>query len=128
MSRVFRLGLFIVAALLILGAGVFLIGSKQLRFRRTYQLKALFPNVGGLQEGAGVRVGGTHQGTVKRIDLPDRRDGQIVVVMNMEPRTQRHCEPGIGGFQSKPKACWATSMSRFLRREGRAGGERRRHD
>ena len=47
MGRAFRLGLFIVGTLLILGAGVFLIGSKQLRFRRTYQLKALFPNVAG---------------------------------------------------------------------------------
>ena len=88
MSRVFRLGLFIVAALLIFGAGVFLIGSKQLRFRRTYQLKALLPNVGGMQQGAGVRLGGTHQGTVKRIDLPPHRDGQIVVVMDMDPKTR----------------------------------------
>ena len=94
MGRAFRLGLFIVGTLLILGAGVFLIGSKQLRFHRTYQLKALFPNVAGLQEGANVRVGGIQQGAVRRIDLPNRRDGQVVVVMDLEPRTRNIINKG----------------------------------
>src|SRR6266567_3399429 len=88
MSRPFRLGLFIVGALLVLGAASFLIGSKQLRFRPTYRITALFPNVAGLEEGADVRVGGTHQGTVRQIDLPKQRDGQVVVVMDLEPRTR----------------------------------------
>src|SRR5579864_9486997 len=87
MSRPFRLGLFIVGTLLVLGVGVFLIGSKQLRFRPTYRIIALFPNVAGLQEGADVRVGETHQGTVKRIDLPKQPDGQLVVTMDMEMKT-----------------------------------------
>ena len=50
-----------------MGPGVFLIGSKQLRFRPTYKIIARFPNVAGLQEGADVRVGGIHQGTLNRI-------------------------------------------------------------
>jgi len=88
MSRTFRLGLFIVGTLLVLGAGVFLIGSKQLRFRPTYPIMALFPNVAGLQNGAEVRVGGIHQGTVRRIDLPKQPDGQVVVVMDLERQTR----------------------------------------
>ncbi len=39
MSRAFRLGLFIVTTLLILAAGIFLIGEKRFLFRRTYRLK-----------------------------------------------------------------------------------------
>ena len=42
MSRVARLGAFIVVTLAILVAGVFIIGGKQYLFRSTYQLRAQF--------------------------------------------------------------------------------------
>jgi len=70
MSRVARLGAFIVATLAILAVGVFIIGSKQYLFTSTYQLKARFDNVAGLDAGADVRVGGVHSGTVRSISLP----------------------------------------------------------
>jgi hypothetical protein len=41
MSSPFRLGIFVVVALLMLGAAVFLIGDKQLLFHRTYRLNPL---------------------------------------------------------------------------------------
>jgi phospholipid/cholesterol/gamma-HCH transport system substrate-binding protein len=88
MSREFRLGLFIVATLLILGAGVFLIGDRQSMFHSTYRVKAYFPNVAGLNSGAEVRVGGTHQGTVRRIDLPRRPSEQVTVWMDLERATR----------------------------------------
>ncbi len=50
MSRVARLGAFIVVTLAVLAAGVFIIGSKEYLFRSTYQLKAQFDNVAGLLE------------------------------------------------------------------------------
>jgi phospholipid/cholesterol/gamma-HCH transport system substrate-binding protein len=87
MSREFRLGLFIVATLLILVAGVFLIGSKRSLFSSTYRVKANFENVAGLIAGAPVRVGGTQQGTVRRIDLPKRPGGKVGVTMDLENRT-----------------------------------------
>src|SRR5712691_3941139 len=74
MTRTFRLGLFIVATLLILAVGVFLIGNNQLRFQPTYRVKAEFQNVVGLSEGGDVRVGGIHKGTIKLIDLPREPD------------------------------------------------------
>ena len=58
MSRTFRLGVFIVGTLLILAAGVFLIGDKEFLFSSTFPLKADFQNVAGLNVGADVRVGG----------------------------------------------------------------------
>jgi phospholipid/cholesterol/gamma-HCH transport system substrate-binding protein len=84
MSQTFRLGLFIVGALAILVAGVFLIGSRESMFQSTYRVNADFRNVAGLADGADVRVGGLHQGTVKHIQLPNRPDGQVVVSMDLQ--------------------------------------------
>jgi len=72
MSTAFRLGAFIVGTMLILAAGVFLIGSKEFLFSSTYTVRADFKNVGGLADGAQVRVGGIPEGTVKHIVLPKR--------------------------------------------------------
>ncbi len=83
MSRVARLGAFIVVTLAILAAGVFVIGSKQYLFHSTYQLKAQFSNVAGLAEGADVQVGGVHSGMVRSIEFPHQPGGQVTVVMDM---------------------------------------------
>jgi outer membrane protein OmpA-like peptidoglycan-associated protein len=88
MSRAFRLGIFIVATLLVLAAGVFLIGEKQFLFQRTYRLEAQFQDVAGLDNGADVRVGGIHLGTVKYISLPDGPSGKLTVVMDMANSTK----------------------------------------
>ena len=83
MSRTLRLGLFIVATLAILTAGVFLIGSNSLLFGSTFRVKAEFQNVAGLNSGADVRIGGIHEGTVRYINLPKRPDEKIVVAMDL---------------------------------------------
>ena len=83
MSRAARLGLFIIATLAILVAGIFIIGGKQYLFSSTYQLKAQFDNVVGLDAGADVRVGGVHSGTVSSIVLPHRPGEKVTVVMNL---------------------------------------------
>ena len=88
MSRAFRLGIFIVTSLVILAAGVFLIGDKRLLFRRTYRLEAEFQNVAGLNNGADVRVGGIHLGTVKHISLPASPSGKLTIVMDMANSTK----------------------------------------
>lgn len=82
------MGLFIVATLLILAVGIFLIGSKQSLFRPTYRLKAQFQNVAGLIDGADVRVGGIHEGTIRAIQLPHRPDEKLTVVMDLEKGTR----------------------------------------
>jgi len=88
MSTAFRLGFFVVTTLLILATGIFLIGNKKFLFSPTYRVKADFPNVSGLNNGADVRVGGIHEGTVTRIDLPSRSDQKVTVEMSMERSTQ----------------------------------------
>jgi phospholipid/cholesterol/gamma-HCH transport system substrate-binding protein len=87
MSRVARLGAFIVVTLAILAAGVFIIGSKQYLFRSTYQLKARFDNVAGLAAGADVQVAGVHSGTVHSIDLPHKPGEQVTVLMDLDKST-----------------------------------------
>ena len=87
MSRAARLGAFIVVTLAILVAGVFIIGSKQYLFSSTYQVKAQFSNVAGLDVGADVRVGGVHSGVVHSIELPHKPGEQVTVVMDLSKST-----------------------------------------
>ena len=88
MSKEVRLGLFIVVTLAILFAGVFLIGNTETLFKSTYRVKAEFQNVAGLSDGADVRVGGIHEGTVRKIDLPKQPDGRVTVVMDLQRATR----------------------------------------
>ena len=88
MSKEVRLGLFIVVTLAILFAGVFLIGNTETLFKSTYRVKAEFQNVAGLSDGADVRVGGIHEGTVRTIDLPKQPDGKVTVVMDLQSATR----------------------------------------
>jgi phospholipid/cholesterol/gamma-HCH transport system substrate-binding protein len=88
MSRAFRLGVFIVATLLILAAGILLIGNRQFLFSRTFGLRADFQNVGGLESGAEVRVGGIHEGTVRTVKLPQHPNQKVTVVMDLDASTR----------------------------------------
>jgi phospholipid/cholesterol/gamma-HCH transport system substrate-binding protein len=87
MSRAARLGAFIVVSIAILAAGVFVIGGKQYLFSSTYQLKAQFDNVAGLDVGGDVRVGGVHSGTVRNIVLPHKPGEKVTVVMDLGKST-----------------------------------------
>jgi phospholipid/cholesterol/gamma-HCH transport system substrate-binding protein len=88
MSRIARLGAFIVVTLAILIAGIFIIGSKQYLFSSTYQLKAQFDNVAGLTNGADVQVGGVHSGTVRDITLPHKPGEKVTVLMELDRSTR----------------------------------------
>jgi len=88
MSRTFRLGAFIIATLLIFAAGVFWIGGKQFMFSSTYRLNADFRTVAGLPNGADVRVGGIHEGTIVRIQLPRAPNDKVRVVMDLKNATR----------------------------------------
>lgn len=87
MSRAARLGTFIVLTMAILVAGVFIIGSKKYLFSSTYQLKAQFDNVVGLDAGGDVRVGGVHSGTVRAIVLPHTPGQKVTVVIDLSKST-----------------------------------------
>ena len=88
MPRAYRLGIFIVGALIILAIGIFLIGNQQFLFSSTYRLNADFTTVAGLDNGAEVRVGGIHQGTVRQIQLPTKPGENVKVVMDLQDSTR----------------------------------------
>src|SRR5689334_22056800 len=68
-SQKIKIGLFVVVGILVLIAGVFLIGSKRNMFSSTYKIYGTFRNTGGLQEGNNIRFGGVNVGTVQRIRI-----------------------------------------------------------
>jgi len=87
MSKMARLGLFLLTALAVLVAAIFVIGNQQRLFSRSYRLRAQFPNVSGLLAGAEVRVGGVRMGTVEAIQLPARPTDQVLVTMSLDRET-----------------------------------------
>ncbi len=88
MSRYARLGAFVLATLVILALGVFIIGGKESLFKPTYHVKAQFDNVVGLAAGAEVMTGGVHIGTVQAIELPHNPQGKVTVVMQLDKATR----------------------------------------
>jgi phospholipid/cholesterol/gamma-HCH transport system substrate-binding protein len=82
-----RLGAFIIATLVILAAGIFIIGDRQYLFTSTYRLKTQFSTVVGLDTGAEVRVGGVHSGSVRAIELPNKPTDKITVLMDLQRST-----------------------------------------
>jgi phospholipid/cholesterol/gamma-HCH transport system substrate-binding protein len=87
MSRAARLGAFIIATLAVLAAGIFIIGGKQYLFTSTYRLKAEFATVVGLDPGAEVRIGGVRSGSVRDIHLPNKPNGKITVLLDLQHST-----------------------------------------
>ena len=81
------LGSFIVVALVVLAVAVFLVGDKESLFTRSYKINADFQNVAGLDAGADVRVGGIRKGSVKKMTLPKKPDGRVVVTMELSKET-----------------------------------------
>jgi phospholipid/cholesterol/gamma-HCH transport system substrate-binding protein len=77
-----------VGTLAILALGIFMIGSKDFLFTSGYHVKANFDTVAGLDNGAEVRVGGVHKGTVTQIQLPKQSNEKVTVVMNLEKSTR----------------------------------------
>jgi phospholipid/cholesterol/gamma-HCH transport system substrate-binding protein len=88
MSQSVRLGLFIILTLGALAGGVFLIGNNEALWQSSYLVKAEFQNVGGLNEGADVRVGGIRKGSVQHIQLPGDPKGKVTVVMSLGDETR----------------------------------------
>src|SRR5437870_13239863 len=88
MSRMARLGAFILGALIIFGVGVFFIGDRQFLFSRTYRLTTSFDTVAGLDPGAVVRSGGVRIGVVDKIQMPRHPGDKVTVVMKLETATR----------------------------------------
>lgn len=78
-----RIGLFVVVALAVFLGVIYLLGARARYFERKYELHADFTEVGGLIEGATVRLAGVQIGRVTRVVLSPEVGGKVRVTVTV---------------------------------------------
>jgi len=81
-----RIGAFILAGLGVFLAIIYLLGAQARYFERKYDLIAEFTEVGGLVEGATVRLAGVQIGRVTTVSLPPQPGGKVRVTLTIAQR------------------------------------------
>src|SRR5216684_8821381 len=81
-----RIGAFILVALGAFLAIIYMLGAQARYFERKYDLYADFTEVGGLTEGATVRLAGVQIGRVTRVELPPHPGGKVRVTLTLARR------------------------------------------
>jgi len=80
--RSITVGIFVLLGIVILVAGILVLGGQQKRFTRNIHVTAVFSDVGGLKVGNNVWFSGVKIGTVRRMSFTD--NSQVEVTMNVE--------------------------------------------
>jgi phospholipid/cholesterol/gamma-HCH transport system substrate-binding protein len=84
-GREIRVGLVILTAIVVLGTGIFLIGSKRNLFSRKTRYYVEFNSVSGLKPGSPVQLDGVNVGAIEKVVLPeDPRKKEIRVWIRVE--------------------------------------------
>jgi len=81
-----RIGAFILIGLVVFLAIIYLLGAQARYFERKYALRAEFTEVGGLIEGATVRLAGVQIGRVTKVELPPEPGGKVQVTLTLARR------------------------------------------
>ena len=79
----FRVGLFVLMGLVALLGMVYLLGARARLFESRYTIHAEFTEVGGLADGATVRLAGVQIGRVEAVNLPPQPGGKVRVDMTI---------------------------------------------
>ena len=79
----FRIGLFVLAAFVLLIVFIFYLGSKEKMFSSTSEITARFETVSNLQRGAEIDMAGINVGSVKEIRLPQNARDSVTVTMKV---------------------------------------------
>ncbi len=82
----FRVGLFVLLALLTFLGAVYALGARARLFEARYTIHADFTEVGGLVEGATVRLAGVQIGRVSAVNLPPQPGGKVRVDLTIARR------------------------------------------
>ena len=82
----FRVGVFVLIALATFLAGVYALGARARLFEARYTIHADFTEVGGLVEGATVRLAGVQIGRVTAVNLPPHPGGKVRVDLTIGRR------------------------------------------
>ena len=86
LSLQIRIGAFILGGLLVFLAIIYLLGAQARYFERKFDLIAEFSEVGGLIEGATVRLAGVQIGRVTGVALPPEPGGKVRVTLTIARR------------------------------------------
>jgi phospholipid/cholesterol/gamma-HCH transport system substrate-binding protein len=88
----FRVGVFVVAAIIVGGAIAFSLGGQRGLFADEDVFYAKFPDVGGLRSGSPVHIGGVNVGQVDAVTFAD--DGQIKVALEISEGAREFMREG----------------------------------
>jgi phospholipid/cholesterol/gamma-HCH transport system substrate-binding protein len=78
-----RVGIFVLVSLAVFLGIIYMLGARARLFEARYTLAAEFTEVGGLQEGATVRLAGVQIGRVSAVALPPQPGGKVRVEMKI---------------------------------------------
>src|SRR5258708_3373827 len=78
-----RIGIFVLAAFVLLIVFIFYLGSKEKLFSSTTELTTRFSNVSNLRKGAEIDLAGINIGSVKEIRLPRNARDSVTVTMKI---------------------------------------------
>ena len=86
LGRKLRVGVFVLVALTAFLGMIYALGAKSRLFEAKYTIHAEFSEVGGLSEGATVRLAGVQIGRVSGVELPSQPGGKVRVDMSIAKR------------------------------------------
>jgi phospholipid/cholesterol/gamma-HCH transport system substrate-binding protein len=86
LGRKLRVGVFILVALTAFLGMIYALGAKSALFEAKYTIHAEFTEVGGLAEGATVRLAGVQIGRVSDVHLPSQPGGKVRVDLSIAKR------------------------------------------
>src|SRR5436190_1926845 len=79
-----KLGIFVLMGLVLFIGAVFLVGSQNNVFSKTFTAHAIFKNVEGLNEGDNVWLSGVKIGTVRKVNIV--KEGKVVVTLSLKDK------------------------------------------
>jgi len=93
-----KLGLLVLAGLLLLILTLYGVGKNQHLFGSNFQLKARFSNISGLMKGNNIRFSGIQVGTVKRIEILNDTTIEVTMLIDedVKPFMHRNAIASIG--------------------------------
>jgi phospholipid/cholesterol/gamma-HCH transport system substrate-binding protein len=85
-----KLGLFVLAGLIVLILSFYMIGKNRNLFGSTFELRSRFSNLNGLVEGSNVLFAGIQGGTVKKIDIIADTSIEVTMIIDDKVRAYIH--------------------------------------
>src|SRR5438270_402918 len=92
----FRIGVFVLASLLLLAVLITLFGSFPRLFVRSHEYTILFTDAPGVEQGTPVRRSGVRVGEVKRVTLNDENgEVRVLILIDQQYNIRRNEQPTL---------------------------------